>query len=38
MIMHLSMEFDKTLVALRTLILNHFVYTYERKATIVRYA
>jgi hypothetical protein len=28
----------KTLVAVRTPLLNHFVYQYERKITIVRYA
>jgi hypothetical protein len=38
MIVHLSVGVDETLVALRTLLLFHFVYPYERKITIDCYA
>jgi hypothetical protein len=31
-------EFNETIVALRTSLLIHFVYPYERKITIVYYA
>jgi hypothetical protein len=30
--------FNETLVALRTPLLNHFIYPYERKITILCYA